>query len=324
MADAPLRLIFAGTPEFAALHLKALIGSEHQLIAVYTQPDRPAGRGKKLQASPVKQLAESCALPLFQPPTLRDREAQEQLAALGADALVVVAYGLILPQPVLDAPRLGCLNVHASLLPRWRGAAPIQRAIEAGDGETGVTIMQMDAGLDTGEMLATAHCPIDPRATAATLHDTLAELGAPLLLRVLSDLPTYQREASPQDDALATYAGKIHKSEAALDWRLDCGQLERRIRAFNPFPVCYSELDGERIKVWEAVPAGTVTLPGAPGTILRADREGILVNCGTGQLSLQRLQLPGGRVLSAEQLLHARRALFAPGRCFTLPPATVA
>ena len=321
MAQAPLRLIFAGTPDFAALHLKGLIDSEHQLLAVYTQPDRPAGRGKKLQASPVKQLAERSGLPVHQPPTLRDRQAQEQLAALGADVLLVVAYGLILPQPVLESTRLGCLNVHASLLPRWRGAAPIQRAIEAGDRETGITIMQMDAGLDTGDMLASAHCPIDPRATAAPLHDALAELGAPLLLRVLADLPAYQREASPQDDALATYAGKIHKSEAALDWRLDCGQLERRIRAFNPFPVCYSELDGERIKVWEALPAGTVKLPGPPGTILRADRDGILVNCGTGQLSLQRLQLPGGRVLSTDQLLHARQAMFAPGRCFALPPA---
>ena len=321
MAQTPLRLIFAGTPDFAALHLKALIDSEHQLLAVYTQPDRPAGRGKRLQGSPVKQLAERCALPVRQPPTLRDPETQAQLAALGADVLVVVAYGLILPGPVLDAPRLGCLNVHASLLPRWRGAAPIQRAIEAGDTETGVTIMQMDAGLDTGDMLATARCPIDPRTTAATLHDSLAELGAPLLLKVLADLPAFQRAASPQDDALATYAGKIEKSEAAIDWRLDCGRLERRIRAFNPFPVCYSELDGERVKIWEALPAGTARLPGAPGTILRADREGILVNCGTGQLSLQRLQLPGGRILETEQLLHARRALFAPGRCFALPPA---
>jgi methionyl-tRNA formyltransferase len=323
VAHTPLRLVFAGTPEFSAIHLQALVDSKHQLLAVYTQPDRPAGRGKRLQASPVKQLAERHLLPVYQPPTLRDREAREQLAALGADVLVVVAYGLILPQPVLDAPRLGCLNVHASLLPRWRGAAPIQRAIEAGDGETGVTIMQMDAGLDTGDMLASAHCPIDPRATAATLHDRLAELGAPLLLRVLADLPAYQREASPQDDALATYAGKIQKAEAALDWRLDCAQLERRIRAFNPFPVCYSELDGERIKIWEAVPAGTARLPEAPGTILRADRDGILVNCGTGQLSLQRLQLAGGRILSTDQLLHARQAMFAPGRYFALPPAAV-
>ena len=238
MAHTPLRLIFAGTPEFAALHLKALIESKHQLLAVYTQPDRPAGRGKKLQSSPVKQLAERCDLPVYQPPTLRDRDAQRQLAALGADVLIVVAYGLILPQPVLDTPRFGCLNVHASLLPRWRGAAPIQRAIEAGDRETGVTIMQMDAGLDTGDMLASAHCPIGSRATAATLHDTLAELGAPLLLRVLADLPSYQRGALPQEEALATYAGKIHKSEGALDWPPDCVQLGRRIRAFNPFPVC--------------------------------------------------------------------------------------
>lgn len=319
--NTPLRIIFAGTPEFAALHLKALIDSEHLLIAAYTQPDRPAGRGRMLQASPVKQLAGRVGIPVFQPASLRDPGAQRLLAELAADVLVVVAYGLILPQAVLDAPRLGCLNVHASLLPRWRGAAPIQRAIEAGDARTGITIMQMDAGLDTGAMLATAACEIRPGTNAGTLHDELARIGPPLLLQVLADLPAYQRGAQAQDDELATYAGKILKPEAEIDWRLDAARLDRTIRAFNPFPVCFSTLAGERVKIWQARPGGGATLPAAPGTILRADRDGVLVNCGVGQLLLRQLQLPGGRPLAAEQLLNAHGALFAPGRCFDQPPA---
>ncbi|MEE4145233.1 MAG: methionyl-tRNA formyltransferase [Halieaceae bacterium] len=314
----PLRVIFAGTPEFAAIHLKALIDSEHTLIAVYTQPDRPAGRGKKLQASPVKRLAEAAGIPVYQPPSLRDAGAQQTLAQLQADLLVVVAYGLILPQAVLDFPRLGCLNVHASLLPRWRGAAPIQRAIEAGDRKTGITIMQMDAGLDTGDMLATASCEIDQQTTAGSLHDRLAELGPPLLLRVLADFEAFRREAKPQDDQLATYAGKILKSEAEIDWRQSATTLDRAIRAFNPFPICFSVLDGERVKIWRARPEGA-GCDQLPGTIVRADREGILVSCGDGCLLVQRLQLPGGRELTAEQVLHARGELFAPGRRFELP-----
>ncbi len=317
----PLRIIFAGTPEFAAVHLRALIDSEHLLIAAYTQPDRPAGRGLTLQASPVKQLATRAGIPVFQPASLRDPTAQGALAELGADVLVVVAYGLILPQAVLDAPRLGCLNVHASLLPRWRGAAPIQRAIEAGDAMTGITIMQMEAGLDTGAMLATSTCGIDPGANAGTLHDELARIGPPLLLQVLADLPAYQRGAQAQNDELATYAGKILKPEAEIDWRLDAARLDRKIRAFNPFPVCFSTLAGERVKIWQAWPGGGAKLPEAPGTILRADRDGILVNCGAGQLLLRQLQLPGGKPLAVEQLLHAHGDLFAPGSCFDQPPA---
>jgi methionyl-tRNA formyltransferase len=315
----PLRIIFAGTPEFAAIHLAALIDSEHLLIAAYTQPDRPAGRGKKLQASPVKQLAEAARLPVHQPASLRDPKEQQILAGLGADVLVVVAYGLILPQAVLDAPRLGCLNVHASLLPRWRGAAPIQRAIEAGDTTTGITIMQMDAGLDTGAMLATTACDIGPRETAASLHDQLARIGPPLLLDVLRDLPAHQQEARAQNDKLATYAGKIIKSQAEIDWRLDAAVLDRTIRAFNPFPVCFSTLAGERVKIWQALPDNAPNSPSTAGTILRADREGILVNCGSGRLLIQQLQLPGGRILAAEQVLNARGELFAPGNCFDLP-----
>ncbi len=315
----PLRIVFAGTPSFAALHLKALIDSEHQLIGVYTQPDRPAGRGKKLQAGPVKQLAGSRQIPVFQPASLRSPDARRGLVDLDADLLVVVAYGLILPQAVLDTPRLGCLNVHASLLPRWRGAAPIQRAIEAGDTQTGITIMQMDAGLDTGDMLATSSCEIGPQTNAASLHDQLAKLGPPLLLKVLDDIEGYQDRAIPQDNAPATYAEKILKPQAEIDWSLDAQTLDRRVRAFNPYPVCFSTLAGERVKVWQATPISSLAASAAAGTILRADRGGILVACGEGQLLIQTLQLPGGKALTAEQLLNARGELFAPGRRFDQP-----
>jgi methionyl-tRNA formyltransferase len=231
--------------------------------------------------------------------------------------MVVVAYGLILPQPVLDMPRLGCLNVHASLLPRWRGAAPIQRAIEAGDQQSGITIMQMDAGLDTGDMLASASCPIRGDTTAASLHDELAALGAPLLLQVLANLQVHQQGAQVQDDALATYAGKILKQEAEIDWQQDAQTLERRIRAFNPFPVCFSTLGGERVKLWRAQP---VAGEAGAGTIISANRQGITVGCGSGCLQILSLQLPGGKTLSAEQVLNARREQFAPGQKFETTP----
>jgi methionyl-tRNA formyltransferase len=320
VAGHSLRLIFAGTPDFAARHLAALLDSRHRLLAVYTQPDRPAGRGKKLQRSPVKELAESRGIAVHQPASLRSITEQAVLAELEPDLMVVVAYGLILPQAVLDIPRFGCLNVHASLLPRWRGAAPIQRAIEAGDAETGITIMQMDAGLDTGDMLASARCPIGGDTTSASLHDELATIGAPLLLQVLDDLSRCRANAEPQDDALATYAGKIRKEEAAIDWSRGADLLDRAIRAFNPSPVCYSTLSGDRVRIWQAQPAGTAALPEPPGTILRTDRDGILVNCGKGQLRILRLQLPGGRALSAGEVLNARTDLFAPGKRFD-PPA---
>jgi methionyl-tRNA formyltransferase len=318
---ASLKLLFAGTPEFSAVHLRALIESKHQLIGVYTQPDRPAGRGKKLQAGPVKKMARQAGIPVFQPATLKDEAAQAELAALGADVLVVVAYGLILPQPVLDAPRLGCINVHASLLPRWRGAAPIQRAIEAGDVETGTTIMQMDAGLDTGDMLAVASCSIGPEATAASLHDELAVVGAKLLVEVLDDLPAFQARAVVQDDSQANYANKILKAEAEVDWSRSAVELDLAIRAFNPFPVCFSSLEGQRVKIWRARPAGNAPLNEAPGTVLRADRSGILVNCGDGQLNIEQLQLPGGKPLSAEQVLNGSGDLFAAGVRFSRPGA---
>jgi methionyl-tRNA formyltransferase len=317
MSKHPLRVIFAGTPEFAALHLKALIESEHLLAGVYTQPDRRAGRGRKLQAGPVKRVAEEAGLAVHQPTTLKDEAVQQELAALEADLIVVVAYGLILPQAVLDIPRLGCLNVHASLLPRWRGAAPIQRAIEAGDPATGITIMQMDAGLDTGAMLATSDCPIGPGANAAELQAALARLGPPLLLEVLGDIERRQREGRPQDDTLATYAHKIQKAEAEIDWSRDAGELDRRVRAFNPAPVCYSFLGEKRVRVWQAtpLPAGPAAQPA--GTILRAGPEGIVVRCGEGELALESLQLEGGKPLSAAQLLSAHQSLFKPGVRFS-------
>ena len=319
MTATALRIIFAGTPEFSARHLQALLASQHEVVAVYTQPDRRAGRGKKLQASPVKQLAEAANIPVEQPPSLRDEEAQGVLAAYRADVMVVVAYGLILPQAVLDTPRLGCLNVHASLLPRWRGAAPIQRAIEAGDTLTGVTIMQMDAGLDTGAMLATAECRIGPGTTSADLLATLAESGPATLLQVLADLPHYQALATKQDDSQSTYAEKIEKAEGQLDWHKSAEELDRRIRAFNPFPGCYSMLAGERVKHWAAAPVGNAGAATAPGTLVAAGRKGIAVSCGRGELLIQQLQLPRGKPLTSDAILNSRREQFAIGQCFDQP-----
>ncbi|MEE4660204.1 MAG: methionyl-tRNA formyltransferase [Halieaceae bacterium] len=305
------RLVFAGTPEFAAAHLKALLAAGLAPIAVYSQPDRPAGRGKKLTASPVKQAALAAGLPVLQPASLRTDSAATELQALTPDVLVVVAYGLILPQSILDVPRYGCINVHASLLPRWRGAAPIQRAIEAGDTRSGVTIMQMEAGLDTGPMLKTAEIEIAPRMHSGALHDRLAEIGPPALIEVLEDLPRYLDSAETQDDSLATYAAKIEKAEAQLDWTLDAQALDRKVRAFNPFPVCWTALGSERLKVWEAQPEPP--LGGAPGEILAADERGLLVACGSGALRLTTLQLPGGRAMPTADLLNARRDALRPG-----------
>ncbi len=319
MTEQPLRVLFAGTPEFAARHLDALLASQHQIVAVYTQPDRPSGRGKKLQASPVKRIAETAGVTVMQPASLRDPETQRALADLRPDVLVVVAYGLILPQAVLDIPKWGCLNVHASLLPRWRGAAPIQRAIEAGDTHTGVTIMQMDAGLDTGAMLANAECPIEAGTTAANLLGTLADSGPPLLLQVLADLPAYQAQATIQDDSLATYAAKIEKSEAQINWQETAQVLDRRIRAFNPFPICFSTLNGERVKIWQASAVGAAENPSGAGTIIAAGRNGIAVSCGAGELLIQRLQLPGGKPLDAADILNSRREQFAMGLRFDQP-----
>lgn len=311
-----MRIVFAGTPPFAAEHLSALLQTGHPVVGVLTQPDRPAGRGKRLQASPVKQRALAADIPVLQPPSLRSRAARESVAALAPDIMVVVAYGLILPAAALELPVHGCINVHASLLPRWRGAAPIQRAIEAGDRHSGITIMQMDAGLDTGDMLATATCAIDDETTAGMLHDRLAELGPPLLLSVLEDLPAAREQARAQDDAAATYAAKISKEEARIDWTLPASLVARRVRAFNPFPTAYAFIAGDRIKVWRARPVELVH-DAVPGTLLDAVGGIPLVACGSGALALDELQFPGGRPLPATELMKSRGALLAPGQRFT-------
>lgn len=309
----PFRILFAGTPEFAAQALAALLDSPYEVCAVYTQPDRPAGRGRRLSASPVKQLALAHGLPLRQPASLKSAAEQEALAEWHADVLVVAAYGLLLPPAVLAAPRLGCINIHASLLPRWRGAAPIQRAILAGDAETGVTIMQMDEGLDTGPMLLRAACPIRPDDTAGTLHDRLAALGARALLEALDRLTAGTLEPEPQFEADATYAAKLSKHEAELDWSVDAQQLARQVRAFNPWPVAQTTLAGQVLRIWEAHAEESESAAAAPGTVLRAGRNGIDVVCGRGLLRLRCVQLAGGRPLSVAQLLNGRPELLRPG-----------
>ena len=307
-----LKLIFAGTPDFAARHLAALLSSDHEVVAVYTQPDKPAGRGQKLTASPVKDLALAHDLPVYQPASLRNEEAQAELAALGADLMVVVAYGLILPKAVLDTPRLGCLNVHGSLLPRWRGAAPIQRAIWAGDAETGVTIMQMDVGLDTGAMIRKVSCTIASDETSASLYDKLAELGPQALVDTLDAMAAGDTTAEAQDDALANYAQKLSKEEARIDWSMEAVAIERCIRAFNPWPISWFEVADQTIKVWQAEVIDSDH--GQPvGTLLKADKQGIDIATGLGVLRLLTLQPPGKKAMSVPDLLNSRRDWFEPG-----------
>lgn len=319
----PLRIVFAGTPEFAAEHLKAILNSRHQVIAVYSQPDRPAGRGKKLSASPVKEVALAHQIPVYQPLNFKTPEAVAELQALNADLMVVVAYGLILPKVVLDAPRLGCINVHASILPRWRGAAPIQRAIEAGDNETGVTIMQMDVGLDTGDMLIKAYCPILPEDTGGSLHDKLIEIGRPALLKALDAITEGSLTPERQDDSQSNYAPKLNKEEAALNWQLPATQLALKVRAFNPFPVAHTKPagagDDQRIRVWAAT-AATEDCPLAPGTISKVDDQGLWVACAQGQLILQQLQLPGKKAMAVSEILRGHPDLFKVGEQLEPPP----
>ena len=313
-----MRLIFAGTPEFSAQALAAIMATGHQVVLVLTQPDRPSGRGMALHASPVKVLAQASGIEVFQPQTLRDPSAQERLRAVGADAMIVAAYGLILPQPVLDLPRFGCINIHASLLPRWRGAAPIQRAILAGDRESGVCIMQMEAGLDTGPVLLSANLAINADDTAATLHDKMAGLGARLVVTALEQVPM---AANPQPEIGVTYAAKIDKAEAPLDWRLPAAQLARQVRAFNPFPGATASLEKQAIKVWRAEEQTEVisgAAPGTrPGTILAVERRGIVVACGEGFLCLTELQKAGGKRLPVASFLAG--ATLRVGAEFTLP-----
>lgn len=307
-----MRLVFAGTPEFAATILAALLDSGRRVCCVYTQPDRPSGRGRKLKSSPVKLLAQRHRLPITQPASLRSKACADALTAISPDLLVVAAYGLLLPRSILSVPGLGCINVHASLLPRWRGAAPIQRAILAGDEKTGVSIMQMDEGLDTGGVLASASLEIEPRDTAGTLSQRLAQLGAVTLLRTLDDLSIGPMEAKPQDESRATLAPRVEKREAELDWRLAAVDLERRVRAFNPWPVAYTHLPGggdpqaRRLRVWQAQLGQLRRRAETPGTVLEAGAEGITVAAGSGALLLQDIQVPGSRVMSAGDFLNAR------------------
>lgn len=308
-----MRIIFAGTPDFAAASLGALIASEHDVVAVYTQPDRPKGRGRKLQASPVKSLALEHQLDVRQPVSLTSPGDQATLTELNADLMIVVAYGLLLPEAVLNIPARGCVNVHASLLPRWRGAAPIARSLLAGDTETGITIMQMDAGLDTGPMLLKKATPIEPNETAGELEARLAKLGAEALLTYLSEVENIQGQA--QDGEQACYAKKLQKEEACLDWQQSAQQLHRTIRGFNPRPIAQSTLDTQVIRIWSGKLSDQASIA-EPGTIVSANKHGIAVATTSTDILLTELQLQGGKVLTAQQLLNSKAELFAPGQRF--------
>lgn len=313
MTQQPLRIVFAGTPDFSVAPLKRLMDSEHEVIAVYTQPDRPAGRGRKLTASPVKQAALDYGLPVYQPESLKPEDVQSELAALNADVMVVVAYGLILPKAVLDMPKFGCLNIHASLLPRWRGAAPIQRAIESGDAESGVTIMQMDVGLDTGDMLTTLKTPIGEDDTAQTLHDRLSELGCDALMQTLSDIQNDRLAPVKQDESLVTYAEKLNKAEAEIDWQQAAQVIQRKVQAFNPWPVAFTQYQGQPLRIWQAQPisaSDAKNLPGwgdaQPGQVLQVAKSGVDVATGEGALRLLLLQPSGKKAMAAYDFAQAR------------------
>lgn len=314
MITHPLNIIFAGTPSFSAIILEALINEGYHIKAVYTQPDRPAGRGQKLTLSPVKELAIKHQLPVYQPKTLRDTNEQAILTNLHADIMVVVAYGLLLPLPILQAPRLGCINIHASLLPRWRGAAPIQRAILAGDKKTGITIMQMEEGLDTGPMLYSVECPIDLNDTTQTLHDKLALLGANALLTSVRELSTLTPEK--QDNNLATYAHKISKHEATIDWHLSAVEIDCKIRAFNPWPVAQTTMDGLIVRIWEAQIRELAMTNIEPGKIIQATKDNIDVATSKGVLRILKMQLPGGKTLPVKDILNAKQGMFEVGKLF--------
>ena len=304
-----LDIIFAGTPDFAANHLQALIDAEFNVVAVYSQPDRPAGRGKKLTASAVKEVALANNIAVYQPENFKQTESVEQLSALNADLMIVVAYGLILPNSVLTTPRLGCLNVHGSLLPRWRGAAPFQRAIWAGDKETGVTIMQMNEGLDTGDMLKKVSCPIEDDETSASLYAKVAKQAPAVLIETVKQLQAGQLTAEKQDENIATYAKKLSKAEALINWQDDAEFIDRCIRAFNPWPVSYFEWAGQVIKVHQAKIVAATT-SASPGTIVNVDKQGIQVATGSGVLNLEVIQLAGKKAMPVQDVLNSRRELF--------------
>lgn len=302
-----LRIVYAGTPEFSVLPLEALMREGHELVAVYTQPDRPAGRGRKLRASPVKVFAEEKGIPVFQPASLRDETAQNELRHLNADVMVVAAYGLLLPESVLAIPTLGCINIHASLLPRWRGAAPIQRAIAAGDHETGVTIMQMDRGLDTGDMLLKRTLEISDGMTAQQLHDALSVLGSRAIADALPALCDGSLQAEKQDDADATYAAKITKEEAQVDWQDTALSIHRKICAFNPFPIAFTQLGKDNLRIWESrLSSEEKPASARQGEVIKSGQGELLVATGSGVLALERLQLPGKKPLSVKEFLNGR------------------
>ena len=315
----PLNIIFAGTPDFAAQHLAALINSQHNIVAVYCPPDKPAGRGKKLTACATKLLAIENSLPVEQPVNFKETSDQEQLAQYNADVMVVVAYGLLLPEVILNAPRLGCINVHGSLLPKWRGAAPIQRSLEAGDEKTGVTIMQMDKGLDTGDMILTAECHIENTDTSASLYEKLAQLGPKALVDTLALMTTDAHNAVSQNDDLATYAHKLDKNEAEIDWQLAANELDRKIRAYIPWPVTQftftentEKQKQHRIRVWQASVKNIETAMTA-GTILSADKNGIVVATAKNAICLEVLQLPNKKSLPVQDILNGRADWFKVG-----------
>lgn len=311
----PLKIVFAGTPLFAIPALAALLRSEHSICAVYTKPDRPAGRGQKLAKSPIKQFAEQHNLLIHQPETLKDKTAQQTLKELQADIMVDVAYGLFLPKEVLDLFKFGCINIHPSILPRWRGAAPIERAILAGDKETGVTIMQVDEDWDTGAILKQIKVPINATDTTATLQEKLAQIGAELLLEVLRDIEANKLNPIVQDDSKSCYAEKIKRSDAELNWQLSAIELDLRVRAFNPWPVAFTNIDTELIRIWKAIPI-TIKINEPPGTIINADKQGIDIATGKGILRLLELQLAGGKILTVAAILNSKRDLFKIGNRF--------
>lgn len=311
-----MKIIFAGTPEFALPTLQALLNSHHKICAIYTRPDRPAGRGQKLTASPIKTFALANDLPLYQPPTLKNPEAQKELQKLNADILVNVAYGMLLPSTILNIPKYGCINIHPSLLPRWRGAAPIQRAILAGDNITGITIMKIDVGLDTGDIYKQEMLKIEDTDTTATLSKKTAEIGTKLLLEVLTEIENGSAKTTPQDNTHSTYANKITKEEGKIDWHKSSEEIDRMIRAFIPWPIAYTEIDGKHIRIWQA----KIDLPGdqniAVGTIISANKNGMKVKTANGVLCLLKIQLPGGKPLPINDILNANKQLFAVGKNF--------
>ena len=304
-----LKIIYAGTPAFAVPALQALINSPHEVVAVYTQPDRPSGRGRKINMSDVKQVAVEAGIPVEQPPSLKDQDAQKILADYNADVMIVAAYGLLLPQLVLDTPTYGCLNIHGSLLPRWRGAAPINRAIQAGDTETGVTIMQMAAGLDTGDMLYKMTCPITTEDTGQTIHDRLANDGAEALMIVLDQLVENKLSPEVQDDSLSSYAHKLDKAEAEIDWTQSAQQIDCTIRAFNPWPVAFTQYNGKPLRLFMSKVEKDKSSDEPVGTVIDETAEGICIVTGEGVLSFSRLQLPGKKAMDVRDFLNGRSLL---------------